>query len=849
MPFPSSGSIRALVLAASALSILGAQTRLQLRWELKENRFSGSGDEGHSTAQLTLRNLDSKPLPAQGWAIYFNAFAPIESDSVTGGMRIEPLGGGLSKMVPTGAFHGLAPDQALQVSYVSPYLLTKPANAMAGPYLVFDSEPSKGYPLDFAALPLTRPEQLDKGPLDRVPLVTPHQVYTQNAAIRDLPEAGLPPIFPTPLKIQRGEGLLHLAALPKLSAPAELKVERAEALDLLRPFLGTAKTAGPVLELALGKVAGQASPEAYALTIQSDRLRIVGNSAAGVHLGLQSLRDLLPLKPHPAQGLDLPVMEVVDAPRFAHRGMHLDTARNFQSKAEVLRVLDLMARFKLNVFHFHLTDDEGWRLEIPGLPELTQVGGLRGHTLDRADCLPPAYGSGPSTDNAHGSGHYRRAEFIDILRHAMALHIQVLPEIEMPGHARAAVTAMEARFKRLSQAGDPHPARFRLRDPGDRSVYLSAQLFSDNLMDPGLPSTYAFIEKVVSEVAAMYQEAGAPLPSMHMGGDEVPEGAWEKSPACLALMKSRGWPTTNELWYHFYDRVAAILQAKGITLSGWEELTLRRTKLDGRPVNIPNPDYARRGYHAFVWNNVMGWGAEDLPYRLANAGFQVVLAPVTNLYFDLAYNKNPEEPGLTWGGYNDLPDSFGFIPFDYYKNARTDRHGNPLDRSILVGKDRLTEYGQGNILGIEGCLWAETLTWDGALDYMLLPKLLGLAERAWAPDPAWAREPNAGKAASLQAEAWSQFVNTAGKRLLPRLDQEGLNWRYRIPSPGLRVEGGEVHCNLQIPGFVLRYTTDGSEPTASSPAVRGPIREKGVIAVAAFTFKGRHGGIFRIENR
>jgi hexosaminidase len=245
----------------------------------------------------------------------------------------------------------------------------------------------------------------------------------------------------------------------------------------------------------------------------------------------------------------------------------------------------------------------------------------------------------------------------------------------------------------------------------------------------------------------------------------------------------------------------------------------------------------------------MGWGAEDLPYRLANAGFPVVLAPVTNLYFDLAYNKNPEEPGLNWGGYNDLADSFGFIPFDYYKNAGTDRHGNPLDRSILVGKDRLTEYGQGNILGIEGCLWSETLTWDGALDYMLLPKLLGLAERAWAPDPAWARETDAAKAAGLQAEAWSQFVNTVGKRLLPRLDQEGLNWRYRIPPPGLERVEGEVRCNLQIPGFILRYTTDGSDPTASSPEVRGPIREKGLISVAAFTFKGRHGGIFRIENR
>ena len=139
-----------------------------------------------------------------------------------------------------------------------------------------------------------------------------------------------------------------------------------------------------------------------------------------------------------------------------------------------------------------------------------------------------------------------------------------------------------------------------------------------------------------------------------------------------------------------------------------------------------------------MWNNVPGWGAEDLAYRLANGGFKVVLCPVTNLYFDLAWNPNPEESGLDWGGFVDLRKPFQFVPFDYYRNVRLDRRGNPLDPAVFVGKDRLTDYGKANVLGIQGNLWSETLGGDGRLDYKLVPKLLGLAERAWAADPDWA---------------------------------------------------------------------------------------------------------------
>src|SRR4029077_11188322 len=187
--------------------------------------------------------------------------------------------------------------------------------------------------------------------------------------------------------------------------------------------------------------------------------------------------------------------------------------------------------------------------------------------------------------------------------------------------ARAAIKAM---------AGNQ---QYRLTDPEDRSVYTSVQGYPDNVMNPALASTYEFIERVVSDLAAMHREAGAPLRHIHMGGDEVPAGVWVGSPAVQAFMKAQGLTSVDVLWVPFYGRVAQILKTHGLEPSGWEEIAVRKTQRDGRRVNIPNPDFAARGWRAYVWNNVAGWGSEDLAYRLANGGYDVVMSPVTNLYF------------------------------------------------------------------------------------------------------------------------------------------------------------------------------------------------------------------------
>ena len=802
-----------------------AQTALQLRWELTGDTMKADGPGAR--AVFTLANRGAKALPATGWAIYFSALHSADSGSVGGGFTIQDVMADLHRIVPGPSFVGLAPGASIKIPYLTHLLLNR-SFAPSGPYIVFDSAKDVGMPFtDYVAAPFER----------SAGVVTPDIQYARDSGVRDIPVTDLPPLFPTPVQVTRGPGELRLSAMPTITAPVELANEAGFAADYVRPyFRGSKGSGGAALRLELGPVAGQSSPEAYALTIDpANGVRIVGGSAAGVFYGLQSLRDLLP-PPVAGRALVLPALHVVDAPRFGYRGFMLDVGRNFHAKAAVLRTLDVMARYKLNVFHMHLTDDEGWRVEIAGLPELTTVGARRGHTLDSKQFLQPAFGSGPQVGRPFGSGFYSHADYVEIVRYAASRHIEVIPEIEMPGHARAAVKSMEARAD----------STYRLSDPQDRSTYESVQGYPDNVMNPALESTYRFIERVVGDLVAMHREAGAPLRHIHMGGDEVPAGVWAGSPAVQAYMHAHGLTNVDDLWFAFYGRIEQILKAQGLTPSGWEEIAVRKTSRDGRRTNIPNPDFAARGWRAYVWNNVAGWGAEDLAYRLANGGYDVVLSPVTNYYFDLAYDQNPEEIGLDWGGFIDMQKPFLFIPFDYYRNTRLDRQGNPLPPGVFAGKDRLTEYGKSHIAGLQGNLWSETLGGDGRLDYMFVPKVFGLAERAWAPDPAWAAERDSARADSLYREDWSRLVNVVGKRELPRLDRELPELTYRIPTPGLRIDGGVVRTSIELPGFTLRYTTDGSEPSAKSPVVRGPIALRGTIRVAAFSTTGRKGHTARL---
>jgi hexosaminidase len=823
----------------AAVGGFASGAKLRLRWELQRNLFTAQTPNGRAQTRLILSNGDSRPLPPRGWALYFNCMDGVETGALPSKLIMEQVAGSLFRLRPGPDFAGLAPGQTLDIEYFHPEQIIKMAKAPVGPYLVYDAAPELGMAIsDFEWLPVTRPEQLDKGNSGAKPVTTVEDTYRRNTRAELLPAAAIPPVLPTPLQLQAGAGRLPLRAQPAISAPATLRTEAALARSLFPAGLPAApQSAAPALRLSIGALDGQASPEAYRLTIAADSgIAIVGNSAAGVAYGLQTLRDLLPLPG--ATEPSLPELTITDAPRFGYRGFQLDVARNFQSKQTVFKWLDLMARYKLNKFHFHLTEDEGWRLEIAGLPELTAIGAVRGHSAKPGVRLQPAYGSGPDAADPHGSGYYSRADYIEILRYAAARHIEVIPEIEMPGHARAAVQAMEARYHRLKAAGAKDAAKYLLNDFADRSVYKSPQLYNDHVLNPGLESSFTFIEHVVKQVVALHRAAGVPLHTIYMGGDELPNGAWEKSPASLATMQKHKLETSADLWDYFYDRVDGILRKQGLFTSGWEEIASRKTMLHGRHKLIPNPRFTQRGFSAYVWNNTEG--AEDLAYRLANAGYDIVLAPVTKMYMDMAYNPNPEEPGVNWGDYVELDTVYDFIPFDYLKNASDAQR---------LGKDGLTDYGKRRVRGLEATLFTETVRDPARIDYLVMPRLLAVAERGWAPDPAWATEPDPAKADALRRAAWSGFVNALGQRVLPRLDLERAGVAYRIAPPGLMLGGGRVLVNHVLPGITLRYTSDGSAPTAASPLVTGPISERGVIQAAAFDRNGRSGLVARIEHR
>jgi hexosaminidase len=452
----------------------------------------------------------------------------------------------------------------------------------------------------------------------------------------------------------------------------------------------------------------------------------------------------------------------------------------------------------------------------------------------------PSYGSGPNPDPeaSAGSGWYNRETFIEILQYAAKRHIEVIPEIDMPGHARAAIVAMKARHDRYKEDGnDEEASRFRLHEPDDQSKYRSVQNWDDNVVNVCQPSTYRFFETVIDDIVEIYNEANVPLTTIHFGGDEVPDGAWEKSPACNDLIQNTDQlESVDDLPDYFFERLRKMVAERDLVMAGWEEMALDETDSGSEP----DPDFSEF-IRPYVWANVWGSGSEDHAYQLANAGYEVVMSQASNFYFDLAYNKHPEEPGLYWAGFIDAQDTYAFIPFDLYKNAETNLLGNPISDEAFTNTERLTEKGRENIIGLQGQLWSERLTSQERMEYMMMPRLFGLAERAWAQQPDWATIEDRDERTKRMNEDWNEFANRLGQRELPRMDYFHGGVNYRIPPPGATIEEDIFRANVEYPGLTIRYTIDGSEPTVDSKKYTESVVLEGnhLVKIRAFSSDGR----------
>ncbi|MFC6101103.1 family 20 glycosylhydrolase [Olivibacter domesticus] len=803
---------------------------ITLKWRVSDHSQQHANE---SLSTLTLLNTTEEALPKNGWKLYFNIGNIKIAEGDSSHLHTRHVNGDFFLLEPDSSFAGLNVGDSLKVNVTSRRFknLTDFPN---GFYIVLESDSSKGISIPFS--------------IDTPAYVRQHEemlnakIYDQNTRISAVDSNQIPPLFPTPKYYKRNEGVFKLNAQTTISADTAFLAEAKYLAKTLGEFTGSEIDVLQQQNTATIQIQQKklASNEAYELEITSQHIVIRASGSAGAFYAIQSIKTLTApdLWKNKQKEISLPSLVVQDEPRFAHRAFMLDVARNFQPKDQVKKVLDLMALYKLNVFHFHLVEDEGWRLEIPGLPELTEVGAHRGHTRDEKDRLLPSYGSGPTTDNLSGNGFYSRKDFIEILRYAKDRHIEVITEIETPGHARAAIKAMDERYARLKAEGkEKEASMYLLRDLADKSSYESVQGFHDNVINVALPSVYTFLTKVSDELIAMYAEAGAPLRTIHFGGDEVPNGVWENSPAVQKLMASNvAIKSPEDLWYYYFNKLHEMLASRELFLSGWEEVGLRKvTAADGTKKMEVEKRFVHNNFYLDVWNNLSG--NEDLAYKLANAGYKVVLTNVTNMYVDLAYNPSFYEMGQYWGGYVDIEKPFSFIPYDYYKNQTEDEKGNPLKSGHFSGKEKLTAFGKTNIVGVQSPLWAEKITSKEKQEYLLLPKILGLVERAWAPDPSWARSGNQEE----YQKAWSAFLHTVAKRELARLDFYNGGYLYRVSTPGVKKIGDKIHANIQLPGFTIHYTTDGSEPTIKSPVYKDPLPFEKGMKFSAFNNQGRSG--------
>ena len=468
------------------------------------------------------------------------------------------------------------------------------------------------------------------------------------------------------------------------------------------------------------ELAAQHGREAYRLRATARGVEIEAGGDAGRFYALQTLAQL-------PRGAVSNGLEILDYPRFPWRGFMLDVARHFAPPDQVKRLLDTMAFYKLNVFHWHLSDDQGWRIEIPGYPALTAKGAWRG-----AGEAVPAWREDHS--DARYGGFYTADEVRDIVRYAAERHIVIVPEIDMPGHSFAAAAS--------------YPEILCTTTSATKSV----QGVAGNVWCAGRAENFDMIDRIIGELRNLF-----PGPFMHIGGDEVNQSAWKDCPRCRARMEEKGLKNVGQLQNDFVRHLECLVERHGFSMLGWNEI-LGGGALDTGTV-------------------IIAWTGTGPGYEAARRGQRVVMAPGPHCYFDMKENAQ-DDFGHWWAGVVSLPKVYAFDPLA----------GGGLD-----------DAQRARIIGVQAALWTEFITEPARQDQKLWPRLCALAEVAWTPQP---------------RREFADFMVRLGPQF-ERLAARGI--AYRMPEPAARVDGGRVVVDPPYPGAEVRYTIDGTEPTAASP--------------------------------
>ncbi len=461
----------------------------------------------------------------------------------------------------------------------------------------------------------------------------------------------------------------------------------------------------------------------YQLDTDTEGINIVGQNEQTVFYGIQTLRQLIRLN---ETGCTLPRVNVADTPDFEHRAFFLDIARHFQPLDQIKKTIEVMSTYKMNRLQLGISNDEGWRLEIQSVPELTIVGARRSYHRYKTDgtlrALYPAWGD----DHHDYAGFMSRNEFVDLLRHAKKHHVEVILEFNLPGHANAIIQS-------LGQAD-----RWQLIDPEDTSEYRSAQGYTRNVINVGMHDNYRLAKVILEEIKTMYDDAELPMSRIHFGGDEVPEGAWLHSPACRRLpVWNKAWDVTNPeqareatqaLMAYHYDQITEIAEqvSPGIQTGFWHEM--------GPSGGSNTNSYYNAWLTADANTNVID--------SLIDRGQNLVISNASFLYLDMPYAMHADEPGLPWAGYVNTKSIYNFDP---------------------LGCWALTASPSTQVLGIQAQLWSETVFTPELMDYYTFPRLLAVAERAWNSRPTH--------------DHWPQFRQALITRELPHISKLGVKYR------------------------------------------------------------------------
>lgn len=800
------------ILAASALlgvgSIIAETAPVSMKWIMGEN---GVRPNWYSV-RIVLKNTSDKALD-QNWTIGFNAFDRKVEAVGESAVRLDKYPPNYYRLVPSASYKRLAPGDSIVADYLFRGQFAAVAYFPDGAHFIADGDTSHPIGMKIDIPVMNNPAQWSTPGKEFANYPDGKYVYDFNRLINPdgmkLGGSVYDNVFPSPKSV--------VLTGNSITVPSAVRI-----------FTGDAKLGGAMNYLAekLGENSIKQSKESkfrillncrndksknrehYELVVTKNSVVINGNSVAGVLNGIKTL--LAAIELNGGAGSKLACAVINDYPDLQHRGMMLDIARNYTKIGDVRRLIDILAMYKINVFHFHVADDEAWRLEIPGLPELTEVGSRKGCDLDETKCLLQTYSGNGNPDDLStpANGYITRAQFIDLLKYADERGVEIIPEVDTPGHSRAALKSMMARYRKYAATDMTEAQRYKMWDEGDTSKFYGAQGYGDNVLNVALPGTYNFMHKVIDEIQAMYAEAGLKLRIFHFGGDEVARGALEGSPLAQQFMKERGMKNIHELSEYYIDQMSAYIASKGMLCGGWQEVALKHSD-----------DFNQRVAPRFGMINAWSTNgrSDTVPYTLANDNYPVVMSNVANFYLDMVYTRHQCEKGLNWGGWCNEFTAWSAQPFNSYRSAREGWDGKPVDLAkIADGKPELKD--RSSIKGVQAQVWAETIRSFDQVQSYVLPKILGLVERGWNSTPTWADDY---ADMTRYNAARAQFNLRIGTGELPRLNRHGAN--FHINQPGIIVEDGMLKANTCYPGVVVRYTLDGSEPTAASPVWTAPV--------------------------